>query len=63
MQFDKSPSHSLWIGESYSQGNLFDRFATVLQAQSCRFNPQALDCLGRRFTSLSAKRSSELPRT
>lgn len=63
MQFDKSPSHSFRIGEPHSQGNLFDRFATVLQAQSRRFDSQALDCLGRRFTSLAAKRASELPRT
>lgn len=63
MQFDEGPPHPFRISESYSQSNLFDRFATILQAQPRSFNPQAFDRLGRCFTSFPAKCSSELSQT
>ena len=60
MQFDEGPAHPFRIGESHRQGNLFDRFATIAQAQARCFNAQALDRLGGRFTGFPAKGPSEL---
>lgn len=63
MQFDEGPPHAFRICESHSQSNLFDGFATVLQAQPRSFDAQTFDSLGRCFPGFPAKRSSELPRT
>ncbi len=63
MQFDEGPPHPFRIGEPDSQGNLFDRFAATLQTQPRRFDAQALDCLGRRFSGFAPKGSSELSQT
>lgn len=63
MQFDEGPSHPFRIGESHSQRNLLDRFATALQAQPRSFNPQAFDRFSGRLTRFPAKCSSELSRT
>jgi|GEM_PF-1844033 len=63
MQLDEGPPHPFRIGESHSQGNLFDRFAASLQAQPRSFDSQALDRPGRRFTGFPAKSASELPQT
>ncbi|PXW42623.1 hypothetical protein C7413_101276 [Paraburkholderia silvatlantica] len=63
MQLDEGPPHPFRISESHSQSNLFDRFATILQAQPRSFDAQTFDRPGGCFAGFPAKRASELPRT